>query len=375
MRTRPFGKAGFDVSILGFGCMRLPTIGGDTARIDEPLATRMLHSAIDAGVNYVDTAYGYHKGESERFVGRALRGGWRSRVRLATKMPMWKVEAASDFDRLLNEQMEKLQTDHIDCYLLHALNAERWDKGLSLGVLEWAERAIAAGRIGRLGFSFHDKHETFPRIIDGWDKWSFCQIQYNYMDEDNQAGTKGLRYAHSRGLAVVVMEPLLGGNLTSPPAPIAALWDTAARRRTPVEWALAWLWSKSEVSVVLSGMSAMEHVDENVRLAKSTPALEPDELALVGRVRDRYRDIRPVPCTQCEYCLPCPQGVAIPRVFRIYNDGAAFNNTPRAKKMHANIEEGKNATACIECRECEPKCPQGIEIGTWMPRIAGELAV
>ena len=373
MRYRAFGKAGFEASILGFGCMRLPVIGGDPGRIDEPLATRMLHSAIDAGVNYVDTAYGYHKGESERFVGRALKGDWRSKVQLATKMPMWKIESAADFDLLLNEQLEKLQTDRIDCYLLHGLRAERWEKGQRLGILEWAERAIASGRIGCLGFSFHDKYETFPRIIDAWDKWTFCQIQYNYMDEEHQAGTKGLKYARAKGLAVVVMEPLLGGNLTSPPEQIAALWATAQRRRSPVEWALAWAWSKPEVNVVLSGMSAMAHVEENLRLAESAPMLSSGDLELVGRVRDRYREIRPVPCTQCEYCMPCPHGVAIPKVFKIYNDGVAYNNANRAKKQHAQLEAGSNSLACTQCRECEPKCPQSIEIATWMPRIAEEL--
>ena len=375
MRYRKFGKAGFEASILGFGCMRLPVIGGDPGRIDEPLATRMLHSAIDAGVNYVDTAYGYHKGESERFVGRALKGEWRRKVHLATKMPMWKIESAADFDLILNEQLEKLQTDRIDCYLLHGLKAERWEKGQRLGILDWAERAIASGRIGCLGFSFHDEYKTFPRIIDGWDKWTFCQIQYNYMDEEHQAGTKGLEYAHAKGLAVVVMEPLLGGNLTSPPDAVASLWATAGRKMSPVEWALSWVWSKPEVSVVLSGMSAMEHVEENLRLADSSKRLTAGELELVGRVRDKYREIRPVPCTQCEYCMPCPNGVAIPKVFRIYNDGVVYNNPTRAKKQIAQMEAGSRASACIECRECEPKCPQSIEISSWMPRIAEEIKV
>jgi predicted aldo/keto reductase-like oxidoreductase len=193
------------------------------------------------------------------------------------------------------------------------------------------------------------------------------------MDEEHQAGTKGLKYARSQGVAVVVMEPLLGGNLTSPPERIAALWATAGRKRSPVEWALAWAWSKPEVNVVLSGMSAMEHVEENLRLADSAQELSAADLELVGRVRDRYREIRPVPCTQCEYCMPCPNGVAIPRVFRIYNDGVAYNNPARAKRMHAQMEAGSGAAACIECRECEPKCPQNIEISSWMPRIAGEL--
>lgn len=371
MQYRKFGKLDWQVSALGFGCMRLPTIGGDHANIDEPEATRMLHYAIDHGVNYLDTAYPYHGGNSELFLGRALQGGYRKKVRLATKLPGWKVEAADDFDKFLNEQLQKLQTDHIDFYLLHGLGRQRWNKMRDLGILARAERAIADGRIGYLGFSFHDKLAVFQEIVDAHN-WTFCQIQYNYMDIENQAGTQGLRYAALKGLAVVVMEPLLGGKLVDPPAPIQAIWDTAARKRSPADWALQWLWNQPEVSVVLSGMSTMDQVVQNVAsaVAAHVNALTADELALFERVRAKYNELSPIPCTQCEYCLPCPNNVAIPRVLAAYNEGMMYNKPDVMRRWYKQWIPAENqARACIQCLECEDKCPQNIPISRWMPIV------
>ncbi len=370
MQIRRFGRLDWKVSALGFGCMRLPTTG-DNKDIDEPEATRMLRYAIDHGVNYVDTAYTYHGGNSERFVGRALKGGYRQKVKLATKLPCWLVKASEDFNMYLNEQLEKLQDEHIDFYLLHALNEKNWHNVRDLGVLEWAERAIADGRIGHLGFSFHDKYEVFQEIVDAYDRWTFCQIQYNYMDVENQAGTRGLKYAASRGMGVVIMEPLLGGRLVDPPAPIQELWETAPRRRTPVDWALQWLWNQPEVSVVLSGMSAMDHVRENVACADTagTHVLTTEELALVGRVRAKYRELCPIPCTRCGYCMPCPNGVDIPRNFEAYNEGVMYAKPDHARQAYTWIPEDERASACVQCRECEELCPQGIPISEWMPIV------
>ena len=247
MQYRKFGKLDWEASALGFGDMRLPVRNGDRAHIDEPAATRMLHYAIDHGVNYVDTAIHYHGGNSERFLGRALKGGYREKVRLATKLFPLYVEGGQDLNRVLNEQLDKLQTDHIGFYLLHGINRTWWPKMRDLDVLEWAERAIADGRVGHLGFSFHDEYPVFQEIVDAYDRWTFCQIQYNYMGIEEQAGTRGLQYAASRGLAVVIMEPLLGGRLANPPPPIQELWDTAANRRTPADWALQWLWNQPSV--------------------------------------------------------------------------------------------------------------------------------
>ena len=371
MRYRRFGKLDWQASALGFGCMRFPTLDGDYAKIAEPEATRMLHLAIEHGVNYLDTAYPYHGGNGELFVGRALKNGYRKRVRLATKMPCWLVETAADFDKYLNEQLGKLQTDHIDFYLLHALSGERWPQVRDLGVLEWAERAIADGRIGHIGFSFHDKYAVFQEIIDAYDGWTFCQIQYNYMDVKEQAGIRGLQYAAARGLAVVIMEPLLGGRLANPPEAVQEIWDAAPTRRAPADWGLRWLWNQAEVSVVLSGMSAMQHVTENIASAENARinSLTEPELALIDRVRTKYQEICPVPCTRCEYCLPCPNEVNIPRLFELLNHGVMYNELERARKQYQELPETTRADMCIQCLQCESLCPQGIPISEWLVRV------
>jgi len=369
MQYRKFGTLDWKVSALGFGCMRLPNTG-EHENIDEPEATRMLRYAIDHGVNYLDTAYPYHGGNSELFVGRVLNDGYREKVRLATKLPSWLIKAPGDFDRYLNEQREKLQTDHVDFYLLHALKKDTWHNLRDLGVLKWAEGAIADGRIGHLGFSFHDEYAVFREIVDAYD-WTFCQIQYNYMDIENQAGTRGLKYAASKGLAVVIMEPLLGGKLVDPPGPIQEHWNTAARKRTPAGWALQWLWNQPEVSVVLSGMSTMEQVEQNVASAdvSAINVLTPEELALITQVRERYQKLCPIPCTRCGYCIPCPNGVNIPRNFEVYNQGVMYEKPDHAREAYTGISEDERASACIQCRECEDKCPQSISISEWMPRV------
>jgi predicted aldo/keto reductase-like oxidoreductase len=372
MQYRSFGKLDWKPSALGFGAMRLPTIDDDPAQIDEVTATRMVRYAIDHGVNYVDTAYPYHRENSERFLGRALKDGYRERIKLATKMPCWKIEAFEDFDRYLSEQLEKLQTDRVDFYLLHGLNGERWPEIRDLGVLGWAEGALVDGRIGHLGFSFHDEYKVFQEIVDASDLWAFCQIQYNYMDIDYQAGTKGLKYAAEKGLAVVVMEPLRGGRLTkSVPPPVQEIWDRSQVKRTPAEWALQWVWNQPEVSVVLSGMSTMEHVEENIASAARSRVgmLNEAELAMYAEVREAYVTLSPIPCTDCKYCLPCPNGVNIPRVFEIYNDLMMYGDERRAQMVYnAFMKAEERADLCIECGECLEKCPQNIEIPDWLAK-------
>jgi predicted aldo/keto reductase-like oxidoreductase len=380
---RKFGKLDWRGSALGFGCMRLPTRDENPADIDEPAATRLLRYAIDCGVNYLDTGHHYHRGQSEPFLGRALEG-YRDKVRLATKLPPWEVEGVQDFDRLPNEPIERLQTDHIDFYLLHGMNRERWPKLRDLGVLAWAERAIADGRIGHLGFSFHDEYRVFQEIVDAYDRWTVCQIQYNYMDVENQAGAKGLKYAASKGLAVVIMEPLLAGKLAHAPRSVQALWDTAPRERSPADWALQWLWNQPEVSIVLSGMNQMQHVEENLAsaTASETGKLTEEELALVDRVREAYLELGSIPCTACGYCMPCPNGVDIPYNFRLYNDGVMYEKQSpsrargwyrfmgRKDAFQGDYHQVKGRAAlCVQCGKCEEKCPQGIRIGEWMPIV------
>ena len=373
MQYRRFGKLDFEVSALGFGCMRLPTVGGDASRIDEPLAIDMLRYAIDRGVNYLDSAYPYHGGHSEGLVAKALQGGYREKVKVATKLPTWAANEPADFDRLLGEQLERLQTTHIDFYLLHNLQATLWPKVRDLGVLDWLDRAKADGRVGEVGFSFHDGFDLFREIVDAYDGWALCQIQHNFMNETVQAGTKGLKYAAERGLAVVVMEPLLGGTLAGPPDAIQAIWDAAPVRRSPAEWALQWLWSKPEVAVVLSGMSAMAQVVENVASAERSGVglLTDDDLQRVARVRDAYEALHPVPCTRCGYCMPCPTGVDIPRNMQLYNDALVFqgNHLVLNRNLYRGMPEAARAGACVACGQCEEKCPQQIPISDWMPRI------
>lgn len=368
------------VSALGFGCMRLPTTDGNPigGAIDEPESIRMIRRAIDRGVNYVDTAYPYHGGNSEAVTGRALRDGYRDKVMLATKSPVWLIHAAGDFDRLLDEQLAKLNTDRIDCYMFHALNRKTWENTvLKLGLLARAEAALRDGKILKIGFSFHDGAGAFRLIVDGYDRWDFCQIQYNYLDADNQAGTEGMKHAASKGLAVVVMEPLLGGRLAKPPDSVAGLFGKHPVRRSAAEWALRWLWDQSGVSTVLSGMSDMKQVEENLGFADAAgvDTLSAAEKELIGSVRNLYRSMHPVPCTRCGYCMPCPHGVDIPRNFELYNDGAIHGNAGVPRFYYsAFVPEAERAGACIQCGECVEKCPQTIDIPGWMPKVHGVLA-
>ena len=372
MEYRQFGSTDLRISALGFGCMRFPVIDGDSGRIDEKPASEMLYYAIDHGVNYIDTAYPYHSGNSESFVGRTLQGAYRDQVKLATKLPCWKVEKKKDFDLFLNEQLDRLQTEQIDFYLLHALNGKSWQKMEGLGVLPWAEKALEDGRILHLGFSFHDEFTVFKTIIDAYDSWEFCQIQYNYMDVDYQAGKKGLDYAAEHNLAVVVMEPIRGGRLIDPPQQVQDIWEESKAQRTPADWALQWLWNQPEVSVVLSGMSEMQHVVENVASADKSgiDSLLEAELDTVTRVREEYEDLALIPCTRCGYCVPCPEGVDIPRILNINNDSIMYDKHEYAKAEYSNLVPVKNrANLCVACGECEEKCPQGIPISEWMGKI------
>ena len=373
MQYRPFGNTGVEVSALGFGAMRLPTTDPDDyASIDHAQATRLVRYAIDHGVNYVDSCYHYHANESERFLGRALQDGYREKVYVATKLPAWIVEEhEGDADTVLNEQLERLQTDYIDFYLFHGLNRERWKTVERYSLLAWAEGALADGRICHLGFSFHDEFDIFKTIVDAYDGWEFCQVQYNYMDVNTQAGRKGVEYAASQGLGIVVMEPLLGGRLVNPPQTVQEIWDTAPSVQTPVERALRWLWDQPEISVVLSGMSAMEHVVENVAHASTYGVgnMSDEDQALIAQVRDEYEDLCPIPCTKCGYCLPCTVELNIPWLFDVLNQGVMYDRIEEARERYRHLDEGKRAASCTACKECEQMCPQSIPISAWMERV------
>lgn len=376
MQYRKFGKMDWEGSVLGFGAMRLPTLDSNPKNVDVKESIRMIRSAVDAGVNYVDTAYPYHGGQSEIVVGQALQDGYRPKVKLATKSPLWFVKKSEDFDKFLNEQLKKLQTDHIDCYLFHGLDKQKWDLILQLNLLDRAEAAIRDGRIGHIGFSFHDEYETFPQIIDGYPNWDFCQIQYNYMNTEYQAGMLGLHYAASRGLAVIVMEPLLGGKLANPPGEIGELFRQAGKKRTPADWALQWVWDHPQVSMVLSGMSKFEQLQENLNSADHSGinSLDPDDLDFIRQVRREFESRAVISCTKCGYCLPCLNGVNIPKNFEIYNDSIMYEDLPTARMVYSMfMSEDEQAGQCLECGVCETACPQGIAIGEWLVKVHDSL--
>lgn len=377
MKYRKFGKLDFEVSALGFGCMRLPGLDVDNTRatnnpnINEPEAIAMIRHAIDHGVNYLDTAAVYHGGNSERVLGKALQDGYREKVKVATKMPVWTIKCNEDLDKTLNEQLQKLQTGHIDFYLLHGLRQASLKKIEELKILEWAEKALADGRIEHLGFSFHDNYDAFKNIIDAYDNWAFCQIQYNILDTKLQAGTRGLRYAASKGLAVVIMEPLLGGKLANPSESIQAEWDRSSTKRTPADGSLQWLWDQPEISVVLSGMTEMQQVTENLASADASEigAMTEADLKIIELVQKKYEDSGLISCTGCEYCLPCQNNVNIPNIFRIFNRKVALNDLRSRQTAYQGLPPEMKADNCLFCLECEAKCPQQIPISQWLVQL------
>ncbi len=374
MLYRKLGKSGFNVSILGFGAMRLPIQGGVQSPadrfnpdklVDEEKTIKMIEYAIDQGVNYFDTAYVYHGGKSEHVLGKALKR-YRNRVMLATKLPLMQAAKREDFDRFLDEQLKRLDTNYLDVYLLHGLNRQNWGKMKGLGVLKFLDQIRKDGRAHYVGFSFHDDVRIFKEIVDSYD-WMLCQIQHNYYDEHYQAGREGLIYAVSKGLGVVVMEPLRGGKLADPiPEKIQAIWDSAEVKRTPAEWALRWVWNHPEVSVVLSGMSSMSQVTENVKLANDgkSSSLSGEELSIIDQVKETYKKMLKIDCTGCAYCMPCKTGVNIPANFSVYNDVFAFKTAPEVSAVVYNLllSPEQKASNCAECGECEEKCPQHIKI-------------
>lgn len=380
METRTFGKTGMQVSPLGFGVMRLPmkdggkTVNSNTIdQVDVETSIKMIHDAIDAGVNYFDTAYNYIGGSSERILGQALQGGLREKVCVATKSPAWLYKAPEDFDRFLDEQLERLQTTYIDNYLLHSMNGGSWKKTVRNNAIEGMQRAKASGKVRNIGFSFHDDLELFEEILNAAE-WDFCQIQLNYYDQDYQAGLKGMRMAAERGLAVVVMEPLRGGLLVNLPKEAQAAFADSGYGRSNVEWALDWLWNMPEVSCVLSGMSTPEQLQQNVGFAqKAKPGmLSAEGQAVIAKAKAALDARAAVPCTGCNYCVDmCPNKIAIPYNFRAYNMGALYDDMELAKDFYQNevSSYGRRADSCTSCGSCEEICPQHISISEWMPKV------
>lgn len=364
MQYRKFGNLDFRASALGFGCMRFPLTDEDPGNIDEKEAIRMLHYAVDEGVNYLDTAYPYHKGQSEALVGKSLKGGYRQKVKLATKLPIWLVKEKEDPDKFLKEQLKKLAVETVDFYLIHSLTKDLWKKAAELQIFEFLDKALQDGRIQYAGFSFHDDLSLFKEIVDAY-PWTFCQIHLNHVDRHYQAGLAGLKYASAKGLAVIAMEPLRGGSLVNRvPKDIMAIWNRAEQKRTPVDWALRWLWSHEGVSTVLSGMSTMEQVEENIALAKEPPLpLTPEEMAIYDDVKKSYEEKSKVNCTGCGYCQPCDSGVMIPDILSRYNDACMFEESEAFYRFYRRLqEERKDASLCSQCGKCLEACPQQLPV-------------
>jgi predicted aldo/keto reductase-like oxidoreductase len=372
MRYRSLGKTGIDLSVLGFGCMRLPLIDNKPEKIDYNKAKELVRYAIDHGVNFVDTAYFYHagvfgqRGESEPFVGEALSGAWRQKVHIATKIPLFHLAKREQMDIFLEEQLSRLRTDYIDFYLLHGLNGETWDKMRDLGIREFLDKAKSQGKIGFPAFSFHGKYDDFTRICDEYD-WAYAQIQYNYMDIDFQAGQKGLKYAADKGMGVVVMEPLKGGKLANNlPSELMTVFNSNSTKRTPVGWALRFVWNEAGVTSLLSGMNSMEQVIENLSVAEEgIPGnLSKDDLQVYDSLRKAVSTRIKADCTGCRYCMPCASGVDIPGVLAALNNAAIWDDPNPWLTGYTRIE-GK-ASGCTECGACEEVCPQGLPVQSLM---------
>jgi len=366
MITNPFGKSATSVSRLGFGMMRLPTMTAKDGSqvIDREEAIRMLRHGIDGGISYVDTAYGYHGGESEIVTGLGLKDGYRERVLLTTKLPQWMVENYEDMDRLLDEQLKKLDVSYLDFYLLHALNGAAFDKLKALDYRKFLERAKGDGRIKNAGFSFHDDKAAFLRIIDDYD-WDMAQIQFNYLDDEYQATLEGLKYAGSKGIPIVVMEPLRGGALASPPDDVLALMNQHPSGLGPVDWAFRYVGDFPEVVTILSGMSTMDQVQDNLKIFEAVRpgALSREDHAFIKTLKETYLARVGIGCTRCDYCQPCPQGVLIPRIFAIYNEAYQLGNLDRMKWPYGQIiSENGDGSLCVACGQCEAVCPQQLPI-------------
>ena len=381
MQYRTIGKIGEKKSILGFGCMRLPlTDPSNPESVDYEQASVMLHEAIEAGVNYVDTAYNYHSiggrlgpGQSEPFVGRALKGGFRERVSVATKLPIWLVEKHEDMDRFLNHQLQRLQIEQIDYYLVHNINSDVWEPAQRNGVFDFLDRVRKDGRVRHVGFSFHDRYELFEEVMDAYD-WEFAQIQFNYLDVNYQAGLRGLKRAAGRDLGVVIMEPLRGGFLTNYlPREQADLLASIRPEWSLAEWALRWIWHHPEVKVVLSGMSHMDQVMDNLAAADKAEGLTDEELAALTKVRKFFQERLKINCTSCGYCLPCPEGVCIPKCFAHFNNYYLMDAEEvraRTKFFYGSqLAASEKADKCVGCGRCEERCPQHLPISELMTEV------
>ncbi len=364
MKYRTMGKLGIKASAFGLGCMRFNGQPSGDSIIDEQKAISLIRQAVDGGVNYLDTAYVYLDKTSETVLGKALRDGYRDRVYIATKMPDSAVHDRAEMEALLDSELKKLQTDHIDFYLMHGINLKKWEYFKSIGAPEFFDDMKKAGKIRYKCFSFHGPYDEFEKILNDSD-WDMVQIQYNFMDVFNQAGTRGLELAGSRGIPVVIMEGLLGGRLSRAPANVRALYEAFPAERSPVEWAFRWLCNHREVSVVLSGCNEREQIEENLRIFDTVESgiMTAEELKLMEDVRAAYLSRTRAGCTGCRYCMPCPNGVDIPGLFSVWNNVSLYETDPKWDwNLRRISENGAGADKCVGCGACEAACPQHLDI-------------
>ncbi len=375
MKYREFGKLGIQGSAFGLGCMRFNGAASGDSVIDEQKAISLIRRAIDGGVTYLDTAYVYLDKTSETVLGKALRDGYRDRVTIATKMPMEYVHNREEMQALLDEELKKLQTDHIDFYLMHGINREKWEYFKSIGAPQFFDDMKREGKIRYKCFSFHGPYEDFEFILNDWD-WDMVQIQYNFMDVENQAGTKGLELAGRLGIPVVIMEGLLGGRLANAPENVQALYDAFPVKRSPVEWAFRWLCNHPQIATVLSGCNEPEQIDDNLRIFDTVEPgiMTADELKLIDDVRAAYVSRTKIGCTGCRYCMPCPNGVDIPGIFAVWNSSALYNADPKENfGMKMILKNGATPDKCVACGACEAACPQHLSIIGELQRAWGEM--
>ncbi len=371
MQYRTFGRIPFKPSALGFGLMRLPMKDAEKGIVDLDETIRIVRYAIDNGVNYLDTAYVYHRSESERILSEILKDGYREKVKIATKFPLWLIKEEADLDRIFFEQLEKMKTDKVDFYLFHAINKQRLGQIKKFKMIDWIEKKKSQGYLDYLGFSFHDSYKVLKKTVDYYN-WDFCQLQYNIMDIREQAGRAGVRYAHKNGLGVIIMEPLRGGQLSQNISPdIMKQWQKYAKINgeecfNPIQYMLDWIWNHEEVSLILSGMSNYEQVEQNIIFANksSINKLNEKQIKIIDQIRKLYFKKRVIPCTFCNYCSDCPQKIAIPYIFDLTNQIKRYDNIDKPRMGYQFIDKEIRASACIDCKLCDSLCPQKIEISS-----------
>lgn len=377
MRYRTFGKTGEKVSVLGFGTMRLPVVGNDYGKVDAPAAMKLMRHALDGGLNYIDTSWPYHSttqsegGASEPFVGEVVKAVGRDKMYIATKLPIWAVNSRADMDAFLNAQLKRLNTDHVDFYLVHSIRQEVWDKMVSLNLSDFLDKAVRSGRVRHAGFSAHDIPQTYRQVMDYYD-WSFNQHVCNYYDINFQAGMRGVRQSALRDMGFAAMESIMGGMLADQiPKEAMDVFNATGIKRSAAGWALRWVWDQPEVSVCISGMNKMEHLEENLRQAKEADApMTAEEIAAVDKVRDILKGKGPIRCAECGKCS-CPEGVGIQMCFEIYNANHVFkvphiSHHNYGMSVKPTIRAAEN---CNDCGRCNGQCPAGLDIPAELKKV------